>query len=146
MEISLNDFKKWCPLSEEELEKVPEKPGVYALRVLDYKINRLLGTDSSGFLYFGETGSKGGERGTLYFRLWKAYQKATKGGVGHTFGYYYYYLAHDLKKDIFELSQVEFSYIVCSSEETKALESKYLWKYFDQFGEAPPFNFEMSNS
>ncbi len=125
--IKLSEYRFW--------NNLPETGGVYYILSCKgkkrNKINRVLGVDNEGILYIGKSDYLK-ERLRMLWRVLNPKLKAT----AHTFGQKYNE-SKKLKK-LFPMDSLFIDFK--TSKKPKYLESKLLKRYFDKFGEVPPFN------
>lgn len=122
----LPEFSQWAEWSQATPPQAPITWGVYAFRLADLNISRLLG--ESNLLYIGCTE---GRAGTVSRRL-NDHLKIRTDGTG---------IAEDLLRTKHGVGTVQISWHICeSSEEAKKLEATLLTKYRSDHIELPPLN------
>ena len=131
----------WVPLETAISEgRVPKKAGAYAIRCIvrgrPRHIDRIWGTDKTGIIYFGETGSGAGLRG----RVSEFYRAAEKGKAAHSGGKRYHRLRYE-KREGYSLDNLEVKWVESESKKNaKRQQNKWLEEYASKFGELPPLN------
>jgi len=126
----------WKSLNQENISKLPDKPGVYAIRIVmkgkPKKIPRIFRTDKLGILCFGQTGK------SLRVRLRCFYRSANEGQQLHAEGISYYRLCYFKR---LQLNKLRIGYKTFNNQDkAKKTEEKWFDEYERRFGELPPLN------
>ena len=123
----------------ENIQDLPENPGVYAVRCSSNghpkTIGRTFGVDRSGILFFGRATGLKGLRGRLkYFCRAAAGKKSA-----HAEGQRYHKLKNNQRN--FPLEGLQIGYKdFASSNKAKERELAWFDDYLEMFGELPPLN------
>ncbi len=127
-------WSKWMKLNKENIEKLPEKTGVYEI-IYPETFGRLIGTDMKGVLMVG-CNSRGGELKTRINAFFKAIHQGEK--ISHSEGNRFFTLKLYKK---FHRENLQFRFIETKDKkEAKELENKLLKNYQQKYGELPPLN------
>lgn len=145
------EWSNWFLLSEDNLEKVGNIPGIYRIKLVyknngkDKPIPRFLKEDKQGIIYIGET-MKGLKRRLGFFK--KAYLDDKYHP--HSGGNLLHFIIKKIIVDFEDKYELHFSYISFNKntesskleEDLRKEEKKKLEEYFMEFGELPILNSE----
>jgi hypothetical protein len=133
-----SDWKSLAALRDGKFRDISEEPGTYAIAATNLEIHRVLGTDTNGMLYVGETGK------WLRWRM-KAFCDCVEYAKDtHVAGWRYNLVG---LKTCAPPASLRFRWFTAPDKESaRRVECELLYAYVTEHCELPPLNYSLGRS